>query len=65
MTSSWYIHEKKEFRNNPILYACAKYEMTAEEALSHLAVAYDDLLKTYQRYVEQNAQFVFKVNNNE
>ena len=53
---SWY---KEKYHNNPILYACAQVEMTAEEALDYLAVGYDNLFKRACKLAEHQSIIVF------
>jgi len=52
----WY---KDKYHNNPILYACAQAEMTAEEALGYLSAGYDDLYKRACKLAEHQPIVVY------
>lgn len=56
---SWYKLDKKEIRDNPILYACAQAGMGAEEALGYLAAGYDDLYKRACKLAENQPVVVY------
>jgi hypothetical protein len=56
MPPDWY---NDKYHNNPILYACAKAGMTAEEALGYLAAGYSDLFEKALRLAEHQPIVVY------